>query len=70
MISHDLATPVKLRKEIVWLMADLGIAAEDFAQALSDLLTQDARLEAGVPAHDHAVICCRLLSLSLYGRHV
>ncbi|CAE6967238.1 Smok2b [Symbiodinium sp. CCMP2592] len=33
-------------QEIVWLMSALGIAAEDFAQALSDLLTQDARLEA------------------------
>ena len=27
-------------------MSALGIAPEDFAQALSDLLTQDARLEA------------------------
>ena len=34
-------------EEIVWLMSALGIVAEDFAQALSDLLTQDARLEAG-----------------------
>eukprot|EP00439_Symbiodinium_sp_Y106_P084841 s357_g26.t2 len=33
-------------EEIVWLMSALGIVAEDFAQALSDLLTQDARLEA------------------------
>ena len=33
-------------QEIVWLMSALGIAPEDFAQALSDLLTQDARLEA------------------------
>ena len=29
-------------------MSALGIAAEDFAQALSDLLTQDARLEVGM----------------------
>ena len=33
-------------EEIIWLNSSLDCTEEDFAQALSDLLLQDARLEA------------------------
>ncbi|CAJ1361551.1 unnamed protein product [Effrenium voratum] len=33
-------------QEIVWLVSSLDCSADDFAHGLSDLLTQDARLEA------------------------
>ena len=44
-IFISLCVDVTRHQEIVWLNSSLDCSEDDFAQALSDLLLQDARLE-------------------------
>ena len=47
----------RIHQEIIWLNSSLDCSEDDFAQALSDLLLQDARLEVRLPESASPRVC-------------